>query len=221
MTQINKAEAMLYIKLAEFQQEMDFVKKGSKGYGYDYADYSSVVSTVRAGFEGKGLSFTHIIHTQDDNSIILKTRIIYADKEGFAFIESTMPLTLVHVVGRDGKNKTNDLQALGSGITYAKRYALQALTGLPTGDDDGRSANLAPPTPQIPVEQYFTTESLEKAKPKIEAKFKEAVASDPVEVAQAFKSGVLAKGFKMPPNVEKALADFCVEMAEKHNDIIE
>ena len=36
--------------------------------------------------------------------------------------------------------KPNDPQAFGSGITYSKRYALQALLGLPTEDDDGNAA---------------------------------------------------------------------------------
>jgi len=36
---------------------------------------------------------------------------------------------------------TNDPQKQGSGITYTKRYALQAICGLPTEDDDGNTAS--------------------------------------------------------------------------------
>lgn len=34
----------------------------------------------------------------------------------------------------------NDPQKMGSGITYAKRYALQSAFGLPSEDDDGEAA---------------------------------------------------------------------------------
>ena len=38
-----------------------------------------------------------------------------------------------------GGNKYDDSQALGSAITYAKRYSLQAIYGIPSEDDDGNS----------------------------------------------------------------------------------
>ncbi len=37
-----------------------------------------------------------------------------------------------------------DPQKMGSGITYAKRYGLQSLLGLPSKDDDGNEASKAP-----------------------------------------------------------------------------
>ena len=38
------------------------------------------------------------------------------------------------------KGKEDDAQAMGSAITYAKRYALQAILGL-ASDDDGNAAS--------------------------------------------------------------------------------
>jgi len=38
------------------------------------------------------------------------------------------------------KPSKDDMQALGSAITYARRYALQAIVGLSADDDDGESA---------------------------------------------------------------------------------
>ena len=43
----------------------------------------------------------------------------------------------------------NDPQKMGSGITYAKRYALQSAFGLPSEDDDGNIA--AQPKPNQPT----------------------------------------------------------------------
>jgi hypothetical protein len=40
-----------------------------------------------------------------------------------------------------------DPQKMGSGITYAKRYGLQSVFGLPSEDDDGNSASM--PSPKV------------------------------------------------------------------------
>ena len=37
--------------------------------------------------------------------------------------------------------KKKDPQAAGSAITYARRYALQAIAGIPSEDDDGNMAS--------------------------------------------------------------------------------
>ena len=72
--------------------------------------------------------------------------------------EETLP-----IISRDA----NDPQKMGSAITYAKRYGLQAMFGIPADeDDDGNKANEAPkpslqgapsggvssPPPEVPLE---------------------------------------------------------------------
>lgn len=54
------------------------------------------------------------------------------------------------------KDLTNP-QAMGSGITYAKRYALQAAFGLPSEDDDGNEAT-KPNAPQNTMVQKLNEE---------------------------------------------------------------
>ena len=201
----NKAEAGLYIALSKFQSEMDFATKGTKGFGYNYADYASLVEVVRKGFAGKNLSFTHTIKVDDNGNPILTTRINYADEEhGVAFIESVTPVTPVKVVGKDGKDKTNPLQSLGSGLTYLKRYHLQALVGLPSEDDDGRSSNVnvgkAPrPSPPPPIALEVVYGEIQKAETvkAVEAVYhKHANHPDRTQIIQACKvrkDNILAK----------------------------
>ena len=213
-----EAETMLYIQLAKFQQEMNFVKKGSKGYGYNYADLQSTIDTIKQGFEGKDLCFTQVMRRTDDNSIILETRIAYSNIEyGHAFIKSEMPLSMVHVVGKDGKNKTNDLQAFGSGMTYAKRYSLQAITGLPTGDDDGRTSNVSPPPVTRKVEpkpvklKHVTTQIIDLRKDNLT----EAIRFDkPENVAINFKQAYEKQGYEFPMESEIYLSKMCKEIKE-------
>jgi len=45
-----------------------------------------------------------------------------------------------------------DPQAAGSCLTYARRYALQAIAGIPSEDDDGNAASKAPKATPAPTE---------------------------------------------------------------------
>jgi len=57
----------------------------------------------------------------------------------------------------------NDPQGIGSCISYARRYALQAILGIPAEDDDGNAASSnAPEKPQKPVINYASAGLPEK-----------------------------------------------------------
>jgi hypothetical protein len=45
-----------------------------------------------------------------------------------------------------------DPQAAGSALTYARRYALQSIAGIPSEDDDGNQASQASPKQSKPVD---------------------------------------------------------------------
>jgi len=60
--------------------------------------------------------------------------------------------TIMHESGESMTGRTpvltkdnTDPQKMGSGITYAKRYGLQAAFGLPSEDDDGNAASVSSP----------------------------------------------------------------------------
>jgi hypothetical protein len=65
--------------------------------------------------------------------------------------------------------KQNDPQAFGSAITYAKRYSLQAILGVPSEDDDGESAmerkKKGPTSPELtiprPPQEVLTLEKID------------------------------------------------------------
>jgi hypothetical protein len=46
-------------------------------------------------------------------------------------------------------SKTNDAQAQGSGITYARRYGLQSFVCVGADDDDGNKASTPPAIPEM------------------------------------------------------------------------
>lgn len=92
-----------------------------------YSDLSSVMQAISIPFFDNGLSFVQGAEYQD-GFISVVTRIMHASGQ---WIESNTMLPTVK----------NDPQAYGSAITYAKRFGLQALTGVPSIDDDGQYAS--------------------------------------------------------------------------------
>ena len=48
----------LYKALAAFQQEVPTIHKGTKGYGYSYADLPTILTTINPLLKKHGLGFT-------------------------------------------------------------------------------------------------------------------------------------------------------------------
>ena len=108
-----------------------------------YADLSAVIGAVGEAAQF-GLSFTQMI--KYENTILTDgehKQYVYRDlfvetvimhDEDLAQLTSRYPILVAD-------NKKSDPQAMGSAITYAKRYALQAIYGLATEDDDANSAS--------------------------------------------------------------------------------
>ena len=91
-----------------------------------YADLGSVVKAIKEPFCDNGLSYVQFPCTSE-RGVGVTTRLIHVSGQWLEQ-EYTLPLT------------KQDPQAAGSAITYARRYALQAIAGIPTADDDGEAA---------------------------------------------------------------------------------
>jgi hypothetical protein len=115
--------------LLEAQKSMVAVSKDSQNpfFSSTYADLESVINAIKEPLNNAGIVFLQTIDHFDDLTI-LETRLLHKSGE---WISSHTPIVV--------KDKNNP-QAMGSGITYSKRYALQAICGLPTTDDDGEAA---------------------------------------------------------------------------------
>lgn len=129
--------------LARFQSELPRVTKDSKAdagtYSYRYADLATVSSAVLPLLAKNGLSFSAIPTLLEDGKFVLEYTLRHADGE---FVTGRYPLPSANP------------QQTGSAITYARRYALCAITGVAADeDDDGKAANSAPM--QHPAEPYY------------------------------------------------------------------
>jgi hypothetical protein len=115
--------------LADFQQEVPVIHKGTQGYGYSYADLPSIFQIINPLMKKHGIGFTQVLNTKD--GVTYLSTIIFHIESGDS-IESTCEIPRIQIA------KMNDYQAFGSGITYFRRYCLAASLCLVTDvDNDG------------------------------------------------------------------------------------
>jgi len=121
------------IALLKAQSEMSNPKKGSANpyFKSKYADLNAVREAVIPVLNANGISVLQPMTTVDGKNYI-KTVLLHESGET---IESLTEIIYA---------KTNDAQAQGSGITYARRYGLQSLVCVGADDDDGNAASRPP-----------------------------------------------------------------------------
>lgn len=115
--------------LAKAQGEIKTAVKDSANpfYKSTYADLASVWDACRTPLSKYGLSVTQTTDVTDAGTTILVTTLLHSSGQ---LIQGRYP---VHPVKPDP-------QALGSALSYARRYALQAIVGVAPDDDDGEAA---------------------------------------------------------------------------------
>ncbi len=96
-----------------------------------YADLGAVIVAVKGPLNDNGITFLQGVGNGDDKPHV-ETMLLHESGE---FITTQTPVFC---------KEPNNPQALGSGITYSKRYSLQAMLGLPTEDDDGNAGAAGP-----------------------------------------------------------------------------
>ena len=141
----------IYKALASFQQEVPVIEKGVSGYGYKYADLPAIFEIINPLLKKNGLGFS-----QPLNGNKIKTILFHIESGETIESETEMPIeSLVYEETtksdkKGGEYKTfilrgfegmNKAQAMGSLITYFRRYALSSLLGLVTDKDTDASGS--------------------------------------------------------------------------------
>ena len=114
--------------LSKAQSVMTGAKKGSNNpfFKSKYSDLSEVMEAISEPFADNGLCFVQGAEFEDGR-VAVTTRIMHASGQWIEAVTALPPTK-------------NDAQGYGSAISYAKRYGLQALAGVPSVDDDGQDA---------------------------------------------------------------------------------
>lgn len=123
--------------LAMAQGSFPILEKRSKAYNYNYADLAEILGAIQSPLKENGLA---IVSQTTVNGITAK--VIHSSGQ---WMSTEVPL----IFKEDGK--INAMQAMGSAITYARRYAICCLLNLAAdkeSDDDGVSALPKPSAPK-------------------------------------------------------------------------
>lgn len=116
--------------LCDFQAEKETVKRDGVNpyHSSAYATFDQIVKVTSPLLSKHGLAVTQPIETQENGDVILTTVLLHKSGE---WIESDVKLLV----------DKNNMQGLGSAITYARRYGFSSILGLATeADDDGNGA---------------------------------------------------------------------------------
>lgn len=107
-----------------------------------YADLPSVIDAVKQALNESGIAIIQTAGDLVDGKMVLSTVLMHESGQWFRS-DTTMPLT------------KQDAQGYGSAVTYARRYALSAMTGLYQDDDDGNAAsNVGQPRQNLNQEAF-------------------------------------------------------------------
>ena len=114
--------------LLALQSELKPIERDGTGHrDHKYASLASINKDLKPLLQKHGFPVTNTMCVMPDGSTGMQTTLWHVSGQ---FIRGTMPLLLA----------ANDPQSQGSGITYARRYALSALLDVVQEDDDGQQA---------------------------------------------------------------------------------
>jgi len=118
--------------LAQAQAEMGSARKDGKNphFRSTFATLASVVEAVKGPLANHGLAYVQMIHSED-GKVGIETRLYHGAES------LTSPILWLPYDNQKGRSTA---QAIGSAITYGRRYQLMAMLGIPQEDDDGNDA---------------------------------------------------------------------------------
>jgi hypothetical protein len=132
----SESVAKIAQSLAKAHRNVKHATKDSKNphFRNDYASLESVIDATKQALLDQEVV---VIQGIGDAESTLTTRLQHISGE---FIETECRLVL----------SKQDMQGLGSAITYARRYALAAIMNISQADDDGNDASNRPAPRQEP-----------------------------------------------------------------------
>lgn len=128
--------------LAAAQAQMGKALKSAQNphFKSKYADLASVVDATMPALNANGIAVIQPLAETETGRVVV-TKFIHSSGE---VLECAIPLIVAK----------NDMQGLGSAITYGRRYGLMSLAGIAPEDDDGNAAAKAAPR-TITADQFI------------------------------------------------------------------
>lgn len=130
----------LFGALAKAQMEMEIASKDSKNpfFKSTYADFSSIILASRPYLSKNGICIIQRIVPNEKEESVLYTRMGHTSGQWMESSISVIPVKpKKNDAGRTiGEERTGDIQAFGSRLTYLRRYMYMSMVGIVCSDDD-------------------------------------------------------------------------------------
>ncbi|HFR3829788.1 TPA: ERF family protein [Streptococcus suis] len=148
---MRKSETIIELSkaFAKMQMELEQPLKNANNpfFKSKYVPLENVVDSITRAANKHGLSFTQFPSSDENGNVTVGTMVMHESGEWIEYDPICM------------KPVKNDPQAVGSAITYAKRYALSAIFGITSDNDDdgneatqpGKATPKAVPKKQVPA----------------------------------------------------------------------
>lgn len=170
--------------LSKAQFAIQNVSKDKQAFGYKYADLASCLDAIKKPLADNFLSISQIFSYDEGRKPILITMLLHKSGQ---WLKSFFPIEPVAVKG------SNDLQQLGAGISYVRRYALAAIIGLSQEDNDARKIKEVTEVKDEPIAKLLNLCKENRVDAKKFAAFHGVVSSDPLTVKNAVDNFELLK----------------------------
>jgi hypothetical protein len=149
---MEKSESIINLTkaLAKFHSTVGKISKDAKNpfFKSNYASLSHILQEIQDPLEVSGL-----VISQFPNGDGLTTILIHCESGEYLQATYTMPVA-----------KQNDPQALGSAISYARRYAVSSILSLKIDDDDAEKATNRKPEKPVNDKPWLNKgDALDKA----------------------------------------------------------
>ena len=188
--QAEAARRAFLVAFAELQAELPAAERKGKGHNdVSYARYEDVATALREPFARHG--FSHWFAIDQTNGKVTVTTCLGHAAGHVETTDMTLPL--------DDSGKKTAMHALGSTVSYGKRYGLLTITGIATSDDDdGKAAIRSSGSQFVSDEQVaeliaLITETNTDINAFLEIGGVESLSDIPANQFQAAKGKLLAK----------------------------
>ena len=119
--------------MSEFQGKCPIIEKTKLAHGYYYAPLEVIVEQTKSLMQKCGLSYNFKTEMKPSSvSVVCFVNHI----AGYTKSSDPVELPVTNIATREGKQVMSAPQAVGSTITYAKRYAFVNVFGIMSGDED-------------------------------------------------------------------------------------
>lgn len=133
-----RAEGDIYAKLIAAMGDMTNAIKDTTGARGKYADLASVYSAIKPALKAHGLGMMQPATTTPEGMVCVET-VVFDGRETVSSGELRIPV-----------QSGNIAQAIGSAITYARRYSALSFFCIAADDDDGTAVAGRPVTLAAP-----------------------------------------------------------------------